>query len=737
MKFKYIDFIKTFTINIPAIQRDYVQGANKNAGKRDEFLDAIFNALLNPQQPLKLDFIYGASSKEYFLPIDGQQRLTTLALTGWMLSRRAFPADRLKSTPSLAMVYNVRTASEQFVDALFNKCNLPDGVDWKLEKAGMSSYLTKVPEWFAEQWVHDPTVSAMLEMLDALYLKLQEYSDDDILRMAENLFTNSPIEFESLDMPEYRLTEDLYVKMNARGKHLTRFENWKAEFYGFIQSRYGQGKADLFSENIEHRWCNLFWTYAVADWDESQSDVYPCIDELFMRLFDLITETLYYAQTNVEAKAKELKIDNADLYSHAQHKNELEVYSTGANLDTLFDMLDRLSALEEIHGSVNGWLDKLLTDRFNRQSDRVNIFDSTDLFTRIIFGKDISRPLRLLFYGILLRNIKYPDEAIGATTVFARILWGWLLSRDQRLAQGLDVRHNIRVEDIAQAQKVIDVLNTDADSLATVIATAEPLLKNEREKAQWTASGKYDAIRILGNHPYLRGNFGCIYPALKVMDASALVDRFLSFASLPSDKERVRVLVSYGSKGAHPWNSYDFYGCENHWPYIFTATNKSVVNAVTDYLTDAAKKTYGKDTMEYYLLKYDEFLKASDGNYFYRTDDFTVWALKVNRRRPLNGYNSCPYSFAVVARCPMKAKLNLKEYSWYSDHGSLWSEATGILMECVKSGWKISIYNQELWDDSGLQQVFGSIIDTVLPDYPGKDRIESALEFLSQLGSNY
>ena len=35
-------------------------------------------------------------------------------------------------------------------------------------------------------------------------------------------------------MENLDLNDDLYVKMNARGKLLTPFENWKAEFEDFL-----------------------------------------------------------------------------------------------------------------------------------------------------------------------------------------------------------------------------------------------------------------------------------------------------------------------------------------------------------------------------------------------------------------------------------------------------------------------------------------------------------------------
>lgn len=61
----------------------------------------------------------------------------------------------------------------------------------------------------------------MLEFLDkADSLLGSERYKDHIEDMAETFFNDSPFEFESLDMENLDLNDDLYVKMNARGKLL-------------------------------------------------------------------------------------------------------------------------------------------------------------------------------------------------------------------------------------------------------------------------------------------------------------------------------------------------------------------------------------------------------------------------------------------------------------------------------------------------------------------------------------
>ena len=81
----FITFFTRHKIEIPLIQRDYVQGSNLQSKKRNEFIDSLFEALKDDGKPCELDFIYGTENNGVFLPLDGQQRLTTLFLLHWYL----------------------------------------------------------------------------------------------------------------------------------------------------------------------------------------------------------------------------------------------------------------------------------------------------------------------------------------------------------------------------------------------------------------------------------------------------------------------------------------------------------------------------------------------------------------------------------------------------------------------------------------------------------------------------
>ncbi|GAH54983.1 unnamed protein product, partial [marine sediment metagenome] len=116
-------------IRVPMIQRDYAQGRPAESEVREEFLNTLEEALRKPANdpalPLNLDFIYGSvegDEETRFLPLDGQQRLTTLFLLHWYLAWRdnqwlVFEELFLAGNHA-RFAYSVRPSSNEFFDQL-------------------------------------------------------------------------------------------------------------------------------------------------------------------------------------------------------------------------------------------------------------------------------------------------------------------------------------------------------------------------------------------------------------------------------------------------------------------------------------------------------------------------------------------------------------------------------------------------------------------------------------------
>jgi len=75
--YSFSELLEKVGIKIPIIQRDYAQGREEEKYVRERFISNLFDAISNDRN-LNLDFIYGTIKNNYLIPLDGQQRLTTL-----------------------------------------------------------------------------------------------------------------------------------------------------------------------------------------------------------------------------------------------------------------------------------------------------------------------------------------------------------------------------------------------------------------------------------------------------------------------------------------------------------------------------------------------------------------------------------------------------------------------------------------------------------------------------------
>ena len=222
------DIIKDNKVEIPIIQRDYVQGreSNKVEKIREEFLNAILNALKD-DKPLNLDFIYGREEEKTkkFIPLDGQQRLTTLFLLHWYFVKKEGNHENEKflrfENGDSRFTYETRATSREFCNKI---------IDFEINFEGESiSEQIKDSALFLDFWKKDPTIKSILKMIDAIHKKFQKI---------ENGFERlNNISFQFFPMQNFNLTDDLYIKMNARGKSLTPFENFKAKFIQHIKKK--------------------------------------------------------------------------------------------------------------------------------------------------------------------------------------------------------------------------------------------------------------------------------------------------------------------------------------------------------------------------------------------------------------------------------------------------------------------------------------------------------------------
>lgn len=277
-------------IEIPRIQRSYAQGRESEKIVRDGFLGSIMKTLENKNEDrLCLDFIYGDSNNKKFIPIDGQQRLTTLYLLYWYLNNfEKNTVEKEKRKEALRkFTYETRESSKEFCERLSGtSINVEDFKNTKEEK--ISSKI-KNQTWYLIQWKDDPTIKAMLTMLDAIEEKLKF---KDIQEIKTNAFEENGkrIYFYFIEVKTFGSVDELYVKMNSRGKKLTTFENFKSKLEGYMDREIFKKEEDKktlneFKKKIDNEWLLYFWDIK-KDSENNGGELDRCLMNLFMTIFE-------------------------------------------------------------------------------------------------------------------------------------------------------------------------------------------------------------------------------------------------------------------------------------------------------------------------------------------------------------------------------------------------------------------------------------------------------------------
>ncbi|MHA6234890.1 DUF262 domain-containing protein [Pseudomonas fluorescens group sp. PF-69] len=207
------------SIRIPLIQRDYAQGRSDSIDVRNDFLVALNKAFQLPEDapelPLNLDFIYGTLNEAgQFQPLDGQQRLTTLFLLHWYIALRDDQLELFRTLfcddQASRFTYSVRPSSTEFFDALSQF--KPDHAI--TAEASIAALICDQP-WYFRHWRLDPTIQSALTMVQAIHELFFETPTATFARLVDR--ERPVISFQKLDLRDFGLADDLYIKMNARG----------------------------------------------------------------------------------------------------------------------------------------------------------------------------------------------------------------------------------------------------------------------------------------------------------------------------------------------------------------------------------------------------------------------------------------------------------------------------------------------------------------------------------------
>lgn len=77
----------------------------------------------------------------------------------------------------------------------------------------------------------------MMVMLDDIDRHYRDWSQEQMLEVWDKLTNKNQIQFWNLRLEDLETSDDLYIKMNSRGKPLTNFEHFKAEMEGYLYDK--------------------------------------------------------------------------------------------------------------------------------------------------------------------------------------------------------------------------------------------------------------------------------------------------------------------------------------------------------------------------------------------------------------------------------------------------------------------------------------------------------------------
>lgn len=487
---------KYAAVEIPILQRDYAQGRldprTKGMNRKGEnFIRVLFNAL-REETGLHMDIIYGSietrdddhPEKKTFIPLDGQQRLTTLWLLHWYLSQWE---ERSKEIASLLQrfTYATRSTARDFCQRL---CSLSLTRD---ELANPLAYFSE-RMWFTSKYSYDPTIQAMLNMLNAI--AKEQHKQPVSFDLLESL------QFRSFDIGAYELTDELYIKMNRRGKQLESIENLKADFVGYLKKiGHDFSKPDSYDRKLDHEWADMAWGC------RENKD----FDIRYLRLFNRYFYNLWIIDNPPRERAKSSTPDELNLHFMGKDYRGFEAYEAILSAEDgrlgrmvrFFNFLASDRGIQYSNYLRNPWRDK------NKEQDPD--------YPYLLDVERLSMLDRIALYALMLYVDNVSDEVLQSPEhyqAWMRVVWNLIADPKLRSYQA-QRRYMLLLTQLAPHSTTIEsfLINADIDQIGISSTGDEKArLKLERDKLRYIERypNRREALLRAESIPCLQGQVG-------------------------------------------------------------------------------------------------------------------------------------------------------------------------------------------------------------------------------------
>lgn len=756
------ELLDKYSVVIPQLQRDYAQGRAEAKELRERFLSQILH-VLRGEGRLNLDFVYGydkALSPNHhpiFYPLDGQQRLTTLWLLHWYLLPSKPAAEEREWL--LRFSYRTRSSSTRFCQLL-------------VEHAAVDVAAIKDQPWYRQSYNADATIAAMLGTLRTIK---ELVAPEERVALWERLCHQRALTFDVIDIKgeEFRLTDELYIKMNARGKPLTSFECYKADLTRALREIGEQdvpcsykGKplsyADYFAFKVDNEWLDLFYNGEIDGLDER---MYGFIQNIAKLCFFLDPEN---AKKNVNA------------FTYSDGVNVFLIPDNAKRLISILDLFERIQAKQPLRDFFATLTPSIRFSEEGRKEDPAPV----DLF-RESCDKNASVNLVLLLalshYMEKYQLVEATEELQDYLRVLRNLLWG------VRQLDKMRYESNVRINSLLTYWSWIESLASQEQVLDAVKSSGEVFLKKKKENGKETKSKsklhqrvdfilRYPELKpLIGeleDHPLLAGQLG-IFDLNLALDVNEFKRQAEAFKQIfdpafcardDADQLIIRALVASGYpgvQGKNVWRGYRetwFFGGNGYWSTVLSIkeyeqseqrkairqllsqfaggmgdTKERLQRIIDAYLGSEDAKRRG---WRYYFVKYPEFY-SGDTNSFARdnrkeTADAYVDSLKSFSRNPLNGYHANAY-VQVVWRLVGEGNTHCRpEWVQGVKDSRLHLVRSGIYIGHTPEGWRIDLPQGYVLPEEIMHEFELSPSNLILRT-PTADRIERAVAFCRSL----
>lgn len=709
-KYNFWGLLQEFNMVIPIIQRDYVQGRiDENINQiREKLLSDIKDAIHN-NKPIEFDFIYGSTDEKNNLSLlDGQQRMTTLFLLYWY-----FATKENKLTDEVKKIlkkfsYKNRISTKDFCKNLLEN-------DIVIKEEEDISKIIKNKTWFFFEWEKDPTVKNMLNMLDCINKKMYHEEAFDKLTNSEN----NLISFYFTPLEKFNLTDDLYIKMNSRGKKLTTFEIFKSKILEVMKKYEQNDLLEIFKKNIDGKWTDLMWDYR----DKEKST----IDKPFIRLIYFITEMIYAIKID-KTTEKDQNQTSPFIYKGQDVVIDIglidEVYKDKNNTKLLIDILNLWNTKEEI--------DKDLADTFCSEysKGKVCLFEEKiNLFERCLYGDKFELREKQILFAFILRKLKF-KEIDSSMSDFIRIVRNILESRRWFSRPKETYENNIRFFRIKEIFAFFEYLIDEKDVYQKLaqenlpdIGFIKSGMISEARKAKMIMKNN-NLKDVIFRCEDTKATRGMIHNFMDIIEKSPIeVCDFIQIFEDPSNYIDIyRALLLFEDYGIDA-GSKDFYGDGNDLYNVITYEPQNGMSKVKvalekffeeylKYRTENREQTLnhiiennlsnlGKENWRYYLAKYKQIWLNNENKPEERysfilirnkengeVDNINIGYLN---KKTKNSWHINMYYKMIVSQY----NLDFKDCYTKNEGNGIISLKNGINIELVNNGFKISIFKEE------------------------------------------